>query len=209
MRRATVLALTLISIIFLSSAPAFALTGTVVQSAGDRVKASTSPTSFSLDHDYAYAWGINYSLPANNFVNFASITIKDLNNSDNEDNVLYVSLLSGAAVGVTATADSAASENFFATQPGFVLDLGQYKDYDASTFANYTIKIEGAQLTALNQALTDGNVGFGFDPDCHYTNGGITLNMTTAVAPEPISCVLFVVGSGVFGMAARRRKVAA
>jgi hypothetical protein len=64
-------------------------------------------------------------------------------------------------------------------------------------------------LTALNSALADGNFGIGFDPDCHYTNSGISMNIQTRVVPEPISCVLFVVGSGVFGLASRRRKVVA
>ena len=38
--------------------------------------------------------------------------------------------------------------------------------------------------------LSDGNFGFGIDPDCHYYNDGITFNITTThEAPEPATHV--------------------
>jgi len=35
------------------------------------------------------------------------------------------------------------------------------------------------------------------------------MNISTKVVPEPISCLLFVVGSGLFGASAARRRKAA
>jgi hypothetical protein len=158
-----------------------------------------------LDHSYAYTWGIDYTLPAGQFVDFASITFTDINNWQTEPNVLYVNLLDSAANGVASAYDGEASGNFFGSTPG-AQELFQYVDNDASTFQTYTYNFNAVQLTALNTALADNNFGIGFDPDCHYFNKGIKMDITTKVVPEPISCVLFVVGSGVLGGIRRFRR---
>lgn len=51
--------------------------------------------------------------------------------------------------------------------------------------------------------LTDGNFGFGIDPDCHYYNSGVTLTVETV--PEPGTILMF--GTGLVGLAGvvRRR----
>ncbi len=158
---------------------------------------------FDLDHSYAYAWGVNYNLPANEYVDFASISFNQINNWQNEPNILYVSLLNDATAGVGAYWDSQASGNFFA---GSGTELFTYSDADAAVPVNLTYNFNGAQLTALNSALANGNVGFGFDPDCHFYNDGVEFKFTTKVVPEPISGLLFVVGAGVFGVVRKVRR---
>lgn len=53
-----------------------------------------------------------------------------------------------------------------------------------------------------NYIINDGKFGFGIDPDCHYYNDGITLQITTAKVPEPSTMLLII--SGLIGVAGMR-----
>ncbi|MFA5100730.1 MAG: hypothetical protein WC547_07610 [Candidatus Omnitrophota bacterium] len=195
--------------LLLTCGSAFAMapaTGTEVAFFGNDVQFTPVPSNlYDLDHSYAYTWGIDYTLQQNEYVDFASITFTNINNWQDEPNILYVNLLDSAAYGVSMAYDGEASGNFFASTPG-AQELFTYSDGDASSYQTLTYNFNAGQLTALNAALADGNMGIGFDPDCHYYNQGIKMDISTKVVPEPISCVLFVVGSGVFGAAIRRRR---
>lgn len=75
---------------------------------------------------------------------------------------------------------------------------------------NYVYTFNAAQLAALAAYISAGqNIAFGFDPDCHFWNNGITFSYTTAPqVPEPMSMILF--GSGLAGIGAylrRRRRI--
>jgi len=198
--------------VLIMSGPAFATsaTGTEVTFFGNnQVQFVPIPADLGdLSHSYAYTWGIDFELPQGQYVDFASITFTDIRNWQNEPNTLFVNLLDSAAYGVSTVVDSPAAGNFFGSAAG-AQELFQYSDADASTFETFTYTFNAGQLAALNSALADANFGIGFDPDCHYYNNGIKMDITTKVVPEPISCLLFVVGSGVFGAAAARRRRAA
>jgi hypothetical protein len=203
--------LAVIMALLLTCGSAFATvvpTGTDVQFFGNGAQFTPVPSDlYDLDHSYAYSWGFNYSIPQGQYIDTASITFNQISDWTNEPNVLYVSLLQNAVNGVGTYYDGELSGNFF----GSTLGAQQLTQYDNMGTTPFDLKYDftPTQLTALNAALVDGNAGLGFDPDCHYYNQGIKMNITTRVVPEPISCVLFVVGSGVFGLAARRRKVVA
>jgi hypothetical protein len=199
-----VLLLTCGSAFAVSSSPA---TGTDVAFFGNNVQFTPVPANlYDLDHSYAYAWGFNYSIPQGQYIDTASISFDQINNWENEPNVLYVSLLENAINGVGSYYDAQGTGNFF----GSTLGAQQLTQYDNMGTAPFDLKYDftGPQLTALNAALADGNAGLGFDPDCHYFNKGIKMDITTKVVPEPISCVLFVVGSGVLGGLRKLRRKA-
>jgi hypothetical protein len=210
MRKSSIIiTLAVLGVLFSTCGSAFATvsTGTQTFFGSNEVTFNPVPSNvFDLDHSYAYAWGIDYQLAANTFVDTATISFNQINNWQLEPdaNVLYINLLQSATNGVTTYWDGEASGNYFGSTVGAQL-LTQYVDNNTA-FENFSYSFNAGQLSALNAALANGNVGIGFDPDCHYYNSGVSLNIKTRVVPEPISCVLFVVGSGVLGAAVRKRR---
>ena len=63
-----------------------------------------------------------------------------------------------------------------------------------TTAKNYIYTLSATDLTALTNYITNGgNFAFGFNPDCHYYDSGVTMQITFAAAPvpEPGSILLF------------------
>jgi hypothetical protein len=52
--------------------------------------------------------------------------------------------------------------------------------------------------------LENGNFGLGFDPDCHFYNNGVRLNIETAAVPIPGA--IWLLGSGLLGLLVRRKQ---
>lgn len=71
--------------------------------------------------------------------------------------------------------------------------------YNDPTTIEYSF--DSGQLSSFITYLSDGNtVGIGIDPDCHYFNEGITLE----IVPEPAT--MFLLGSGLIGLVGLGRK---
>lgn len=54
---------------------------------------SASDDLGDLDHNMAYTWGMNFTMPVNETIESATLTIKNINNWDNNPNKLFVHLL--------------------------------------------------------------------------------------------------------------------
>ena len=134
-----------------------------------------------LDHGYAYKWGIDWSLPDGETIVGASLFFNDIRDWAWEENDLYVDLLPWAREGVRSYRDYQASGDFFS---GRGISLIHYEDLP-NYAQDLTYNFVDSDLAALMAYSADGNFGIGFDPDCHFYNNGISLNIETATTPVP------------------------
>ncbi len=178
--------------------------------AGDHFFADIDDATIgNLEHQYAYEWGIDFSIPQGEVVTGAELSFASIYNwADEPDDILYVHLLSKDSVPPFAWGveyDNEGGGDFFDGEGPL---LFTYTDTTDTQPENFVYSFTQEQVGQLTDALSDGNFGIGLDPDCHYFNDGVQMKITTKVVPEPISTVLFLVGGGALAGVRRLRRKA-
>ncbi|HVS21069.1 MAG TPA: PEP-CTERM sorting domain-containing protein [Pyrinomonadaceae bacterium] len=193
------------------------------------------PNQFNLDHHDAYTWRIGGVDLTGKAITSATLTFHNISNWDRNPNMLFIHLLdtaksfstasgtrSATVNGVTSFQDAPANQvpvtdinddfagtrylnnplvdantaNTFLTQQSFTTTPGDFV---------YTFTAD--QLNILSAYFLNGSdIAFGFDPDCHFWNNGITFSFTTAPTATPEPATLALLGTGLAGLYYRRRR---
>jgi len=184
---------------------------------------SGGPNQFDLDHHMAYTWRIGGVNLAGKSITSATLTFHNISNWDRNPNMLFIHLLDTARnAGVGSFQDAPANQvpvtdinddfagarylnnplvapgtaNTFLTQQSFTM-----------TPTDFVYTFTADQLNILSTYFLNGSdIAFGFDPDCHFWNNGITFSFTTAPTATPEPATLALLGTGLAGLYYRRRR---
>ena len=179
---------------------------------------------FDLDHHRAYAWRVDNVNLRGETITGATLTFSNIRNWDSNPNMLFVHLLDSAkSAGVSSFQDatgtpvpwSQIADNFagslYAANPlvagGTANTLLTSRSFTTSA-TTYVYNFSQSQIQTLSTYLSNGNnFALGFDPDCHFWNNGITLQInTTPPTPNPEPTTIALLGTGVVGYFLKRRR---
>lgn len=157
----------------------------------------------SLAHGSYYYWVLKWDLPQGEHIVSAKLTYTKIWDWTQETDHLYTHLLDSADLPkgkkdktnwAWAKSDTDGGTDYFA---GKGLLLGDWNDPKGGSKGKYAVDLAYDIPSSYFGWLSDGQWAFGIDPDCHYYDGGVKFEITTAV-PEPASLVLM--GLGLIGL---------
>ena len=164
--------------------------GSVGTSSADFTFVASPGDLGDLPHLYYFTWGVDgFVLPEDHIITEAYLTYHDIYDWTYEENRLYTHLLDDVALGVVQRKDwEAGGDNFAGLGP----KIGEWSDLVGGpsgardlvyTFSEIWVDSGVNLVDVLNDYAKDGAFGMGIDPDCHYFNNGITLDVVTALNP--------------------------
>jgi hypothetical protein len=157
---------------------------------------------YDLAHAKYYTWGIDTPWPDGDMPIGAVLTLKSIRNWNDSPNDLYIHLLDDAPLGVSVYSDTTGDQDEFL---GEGVLLVHYEDLP-STADTKQYEFTPQQIQTLNDYAEDGRFALGFDPDCHFYNCGVELDITGAPIPEPATMALLASGGALALLRRRRRK---
>ena len=174
--------------------------------AGQITLEPTPKDLYDLPHQHYYTWGMDLdavvSDPGQVQINGAQLKFDDLKDWTWETNRLYVHLLDTAPLGVTELTDNQGGGDNFA---GEGTRLVTYYNLPPIAF-DYTYTFSASEVAALNNYLhNDGVFGIGIDPDCHFSNHGVSLKLCYGAIPEP-GCLVLMLAGGTLALLRRIRR---
>jgi len=179
---------------------------------------------FDLDHYYAYSWGVNGTsadtlrtslISGGQQITSVKLTIWNVWDWTVETDILNIHLLNNPTAGITSIYDNQSGGDYFAKQGGFLTSWFDPKGGDTSdkTF-DFVYNFNVSNIALLTSYLVDATAsgkaafGLGFDPDCHYYNDGIQLDIVTGPRNVPENgLTISLLGLGLISLAAVRRRI--
>lgn len=178
-----------------------------------------------LDHHLVYTWKVSGVNLNGQQITGARITIANIANWNNLQNRLFIHLLDTAKnAGVASFTDDPNESNTnvsidddfvdtrFHNDPNWLVANGTADSFLTSqsfttTPTNFVYNFTAAQLNALFAYISNGgDFALGFDPDCHFFNNGIKFEIYTKPAATPEPATLALLGTGLAGLYARKRR---
>jgi hypothetical protein len=169
-----------------------------------------------LPHDNYFTWGINWTKPATEAINSATLTYKHIWDWTEETDHLYTHLLDTVTdpngpgtqpnwramtgyqtITITSIDNQGGGDNF--SGQGYAFD--PWSDPKGGHDGQYAADLSYYIPLDKLPWLADGNFGFGIDPDCHYYNCGVECVVTTVPkpsipVPEANTVLLAMLGTG-------------
>ena len=166
----------------------------------------------SMQHGTDYTWVVDngtWFIPEGDEITSAYLSITNLNNwYEPENDWMNIYLLDNPfrnwpnKVLLTIYRDENAYFYYGWYWSGWALKYGKIWVNPGDDFR---YDLTASQLGDLASFLEDGIFGLGFDPNCHYTNGGMSFTIHTTNIPQvPEPAIVLLFGLGLLGLAGVR-----